>query len=152
MTGTAFTGTAETTQFYVSGVKQETIFMNTTDAIFKITNNKGWILQNMNLYFDVGFPKGYTTIIKGQNLTLTPKLVDISANMGSMEGTIIKANVQGVGPLDNKTDVATLVDNSTGTSICEKVWMEEYGVLYCQTVKQFIDNGTVVAVKSLLNN
>ena len=126
MTGTAFSGTAETTQFYVSGVKQETIFMNTTDAIFKITNNKGWILQNMNLYFDVGFPKGYTTIIKGQNLTLTPKLVDISANMGSMEGTIIKANVQGVGPLDNKTDVATLVDNSTGTSICEKVSMEEY--------------------------
>ena len=109
--------------------------MNTTDAIFKITSNKGWVLQNMALYFDVGTPKGFSTIIKGQNLTLTPKLVDISATNGSTEGTIIKANVQGVGPLDNQTGVATLVDNSTGASLCEKAWMEEYGVLYCKTVK-----------------
>jgi len=37
--------------------------MNTTEAVFKITNNKGWNLHTMKLYFDVGFPKGYGTII-----------------------------------------------------------------------------------------
>jgi len=83
---------------------------------------------------------------------LTPKLVDISTAIGSVQGSVIKANVQGAGPLANKTDVATLVDNSTGASICEKVWMEEYGVLYCKTVKQAISNGTNIAVKSLLTN
>ena len=41
----------------------------------------------MALYFDVGTPKEFITVIKGQNLTLTPKIVDISATNGSIEDT-----------------------------------------------------------------
>lgn len=83
---------------------------------------------------------------------MSPKLVDFSSNIGSTGGTILRANVQGIGPLLNNSDVATLVDNSTGANLCDKVWINEYGVLYCKTVKQVINNGTVVAVKSYLNN
>lgn len=45
----------------------------------------------------------------------------------------------------------TLVDNSTGLDICERVWSEEYGVLYCKTKKGVINNGTIIAAKSLKN-
>jgi len=35
--------------------------------------------------------------------------------------------------------------------ICDKVWSEEYGVLYCHTKKGVINNGTIIAAKSLFD-
>lgn len=84
-------------------------------------------------------------------MTLTPKLVNVSVNNGSVGGTIIKANVQGVGPVSNNSLVATLIDNSTGANLCNRTWIEEYGVLFCETQTQLIDNVTL-GVKSYLNN
>lgn len=68
-----------------------------------MTNITGWKLHNINVYFDVGLPKGHDTVIKGQNLTLSPKLVSVSPNEGSVGGSLITAKLQGLGPLTNNT-------------------------------------------------
>jgi len=64
-----------------------------TYAIFKITDIKGVELTNMNLMFDVGYPKGLGEFIQGKKITLSPKLVVFSPKAGSIGGTIIRANV-----------------------------------------------------------
>jgi hypothetical protein len=61
--GTGFTGTTDTTELNVNGRKQTTISLNATQAVFKIVDIDGWTLSNINLYFDVGLPQGYDTII-----------------------------------------------------------------------------------------
>jgi hypothetical protein len=111
--------------FEVNGAKQETMEMTSTYAKFKITDIKGLVLRNMNLYFEVGNPEGFKTVIQNKTLTLSPKLGVFSPNIGSVGGTIIRANVQGIGPLSNTSESyfaangATLVDNSTGANLCE---------------------------------
>jgi len=50
-------------------------------------------MSNINVYFDVGLPKGYNTVIRGQNLTLSPKLVSVSPNSGSLGGSVITAEI-----------------------------------------------------------
>lgn len=49
----------------------------------------------MKLYFDVGVPKGNELLIP--EIELTPKLVSFSVQTGSPGGSLIIANVQGVG-------------------------------------------------------
>jgi len=65
VTGTGFTGDATTTELNVNGRVQETTSVNETAAIFKITDIDGFRLVNMNVYFDVGLPEGYDTVIRG---------------------------------------------------------------------------------------
>ena len=64
-----------------------------TYAVFKIIDIKGLELKNMNLIFDVGYPKGLGEVIQGKKITLSPKLVLFSPKAGSVGGTIIRANV-----------------------------------------------------------
>jgi hypothetical protein len=61
--GTGFSGTLDTTELNVNGRPQETVSMTDTEAIFRVTNITGWTLNNINLYFEVGNPKGFDTII-----------------------------------------------------------------------------------------
>lgn len=61
--GTDFSGTKDTTDLFVNGRKQETVEQTTTQAIFRVTDIIGWSLSNINLYFDVGLPEGYDTVI-----------------------------------------------------------------------------------------
>jgi hypothetical protein len=63
--GTGFTGTPETTELNVNGKVQTTTLVNDTTAIFRINNITGWVLANMNVYFDSGLPKGFDTVIQG---------------------------------------------------------------------------------------
>lgn len=55
---------------------------------------------NNNFYFPSGYPLGKSDLIDPSNIILTPKLVSISPNSGSIGGTIIVANIQGVGITD----------------------------------------------------
>jgi hypothetical protein len=61
--GSNFAGSLARTVFEVNGAKQETMELTSTYAIFKVTNIKGLVLRNMNLYFEVGYPEGYATVI-----------------------------------------------------------------------------------------
>lgn len=57
----------------------------------------------MNVYFDVGLPKGYDTVVVGKTFTLSPKLVSVSPNAGSIGGSLLVAKLEGLGPLTNTT-------------------------------------------------
>ena len=63
---------------------------------------------------------------------MTPKLVSIAPSTGSIGGTMIRANVQGVGTSSKLVDLT----DSTGASMCESVEIEAYGVVNCFTRKQ----------------
>lgn len=112
----------------------------------------------MNVYFDVGLPRGYADVIQGKTFTLEPRLISVTPNVGSVGGTVITARLEGLGPLANKTEAywlangGTLVDNSTGTNICEKIKVVSYALVECLTIKGNITNGTVVAAKSYASN
>jgi hypothetical protein len=45
----------------------------------------------MNLYFDVGLPKGYDSVIEGKTFTLEPKMLSVTPNAGSQGSSIIIA-------------------------------------------------------------
>lgn len=117
VTGTDFTGTAETTELNVNGRAQTTISLTSTKAIFRVTNITGWVLNNMNVYFDVGYPAGYD-LVQNQTFTLSPKLLSISPNVGSVGGSLLVAKLEGIGEITGATKSGTLVDSSTGDSIC----------------------------------
>lgn len=111
----------------------------------------------MNVYFDVGLPAGYADVIQTKSFTLEPKLVSISPNVGSVGGSVLRARVEGLGPLSNSTDAywaahgGTLVDNSTNSDICASVNIVSYGVIECVTKPGQI-NATVLAAKSFESN
>lgn len=62
VTGTDFSGTAETTELNVNGRAQTTVSVTSTKAIFRVSNITGWVLNNINVYFDVGLPAGYDLV------------------------------------------------------------------------------------------
>jgi hypothetical protein len=63
VTGTDFSGTLDTTELNVNGRIQETVILTDTEAVFRVTDITGWTLNNINLYFEVGNPKGFDTVI-----------------------------------------------------------------------------------------
>lgn len=119
VTGTGFTGTAATTELNVNGRPQTTLSVDSTRAVFRVTNITSWTLYNINIYFDLGFPKGYDTVVRARNLTLSPRLVSVSPNTGSTGGSLLTARLEGLGPLVNSSQAywnlygGTLVNNAT---------------------------------------
>lgn len=77
------------------------------------------------MYFDIGIPANHS-IVSNTTLTLEPKLVSLSILEGSVGGTNITANVQGVG---TATTGLELVDSVSGASLCSKLTILSYGVV-----------------------
>jgi hypothetical protein len=133
LNGTGMTGTPATTELNVNGRPQETISVSANETVFKVIDIEGWVLHNINVYFDIGLPKGFDTVIKGKNLTLSPRLVEVSPNDGSVAGSMLTAKLEGLGPLKNKTQAywnqhgGTLINNATGANICKEVIIKSYG-------------------------
>lgn len=65
--------------------------VTSTSATFKVTNITGWVLNNMKIYFDVGTPIGHDTVVDGKSFVLSPKLVSLSPNVGSVGGSVLVA-------------------------------------------------------------
>jgi hypothetical protein len=95
----------------------------------------------LKAYFNVGIPKGNSIVQSA--LTLTPKLVSLSVQIGSAGGTLILANIHGIGL---GTTGLELVD-STGTSICQRTMILGYGYMMCQTNIQDIAAASAISVK-----
>lgn len=141
--GVGFTGSKDTTDLIVDGKKQETLSVEETKALFRVTNIKGQVLKNINLYFDVGTPKGHDIVkdVDISRVTLNPKLTKVTPNKGSMGGTLITASVEGLGlPLDDSLSVGeiinyyklnqiTLINSADGRDICKSVKVEKFGEL-----------------------
>lgn len=111
-------------------------------------------MYNINLYFDVGFPVGYDTVVRAQNLTLSPRLVSVSPNAGSIGGSLLIARLEGLGPLQNTSKAywnahgGTLINNATGENICKHVIVKNYGEVECVTLPGVINASTVIGAKS----
>lgn len=45
----------------------------------------------MKIYFDVGTPIGHDTVVDGKSFVLSPKLVSLSPNVGSVGGSVLVA-------------------------------------------------------------
>lgn len=74
---------------------------------------------------------------------MTPKLVSVSPNSGSIGGSLITATVPGIG--SSASDI-TLVD-ADGNDICEKVSIPSYGVLNCKTKAEVIAAATQLSIQ-----
>jgi hypothetical protein len=70
--------------------------------------------------------------------TITPKLVSISPSTGTVGGTTLTLNVQGVGV--SSTNIA--IQDSTGASICDVVTITAYSAVSCVTKKQEINSSS----------
>ena len=76
------------------------------------TLESGLSTNTMNLYLGVGIPEGYTELDAG--ISFEPKLLSLSTNTGSSNGSLITAVIKGVGI----NDKVTLVNDSTGDDFC----------------------------------
>ena len=76
-------------------------------------------------------------------ITLEPKLVSFSVQTGSPGGSLIIANVQGIGK-------ATLVSNfvfGDNKELCQSVTIKTYGKVECLTKVEEVPNGTEMKLK-----
>jgi hypothetical protein len=83
--GTGWSGSADSTVLYVNGHPQKTVMQDNSQnyTIFEVTNIRGKVLTNMKMYFEVGTPAGHDTVIDGTELSLLPRLTNLSINEGS---------------------------------------------------------------------
>jgi hypothetical protein len=96
VTGEGVSGDTSNVELIVAGTKQTTVSVSDTEALFRIDDISGQTLDSMQLFFDVGIPENSGLL--ATPIQLEPKLVEVSPNQGSAGGTLIVANVQGVGP------------------------------------------------------
>lgn len=98
-----------------------------TMAVFEITEVQDLNSLDVNLFFPVGLPKGHDLIKAG--VTLEPKLMSISPNVGTVASTLITATVPGIG----KGTTGLNLVLADGKSLCRSSTIEvvEYGKLQC---------------------
>jgi hypothetical protein len=126
-TGTGITGDVSSTELHIFGVAQTTTSVSATEAVFTISDVASQTLNSQKLFFDVGLPDGHALV--EASFALTPKLVSVSPNSGSVGGSLITASVPGA----TVSDTVSIVD-SAGASICESVTVTSYGVVECKTL------------------
>lgn len=108
VTGTGFTGIVADTQIMVNGVEQITDSINAGEAVFSISNIRDLTLSSIKVYFGLGLSLG--TDVLDADITLTPKLIDVTPSIGSIGGSNIILTVEGVG----KDTKDLIVENSSG--------------------------------------
>jgi hypothetical protein len=135
--GSGFTGDTTNVEFWVGNKKQTTKSVNIDVATFTITDVSDMSIKGAKVFFDVGTPNG-KDIVAGA-VALTPKLVSLSPNTGSLGGTVITANVQGI----TKGSTIDLVKTSDGSSICASTKVVSYGVVECHTKAEEITSDMI---------
>lgn len=108
----------------------------------KITNVTDENLTGMKLYFDIGMPHNHTAVFD-KMITLTPKLKSISPATGSVGGTLITAEVKGIGQFTEGISLQT----KAGTDICQEIKVVAYGKVECLTKTDEIAADTEIKIK-----
>jgi hypothetical protein len=98
-------------------------------VVFTLTNVTSGTLSNIQVRFATGKPHGHNHVESG--LVLTPKLVSISPSSGTVGGTTLTMNIQGVGV--DSTNIA--IQDANGASICDVVTISAYSQVSCVTKK-----------------
>jgi hypothetical protein len=95
LTGTDFPTTTEGIDFFIGTKRQTVKSITATSAVVTVTDISDLSFSGAKIYFPVGKPKGSEVV--GAQVTLTPKLMQISPNSGSTGGSLITATIMGVG-------------------------------------------------------
>jgi hypothetical protein len=132
VTGTGF-GSTKNADLQINAVTQPTLTQADTKAVFTITDVKDLVSSAQNLFFPIGLPEAHDLLRAA--ITLTPKFVSITPNVGTPGSTLIRANVQGVGTLTAKPD---FINKKTGASICrsDTIKVLSYGLIECWTKRE----------------
>lgn len=129
ITGTDFGATTTNTEIFIDEVKQTILSASDTDIKVELTGLLGNLTRNVDLYLPLGIPDGMEDMLYTSGIQLSPIFTRFYPNSGSPQGTLITAQVRGVGV---NTSPVTLV-NSAGTDICASVTIPTYGVVQCLT-------------------
>jgi hypothetical protein len=80
--GLSMTGDTATTELLIGGIKQETVSISETEALFTVSEVSEYSFgADSLLYFDVGLPENFALAQK--TYKISPKLVSISPTSGS---------------------------------------------------------------------
>jgi hypothetical protein len=117
----------------VAGIEQPAVAVLPTTAVFKITNALNSKLTGVRLHLDVGIPDGDRSMLDA-GVDLTPKFVGISSNKGSLGGSVIVLNVQGVGSADVVSDITFTDADGADQKLCANHSTIAYGKIECRTL------------------
>ena len=101
-------------EVHIDGLKQEIISVDSQFLDVRIVNVKSSTTSDIDIFLPTGNPGSDTTSLTTVGITLDPRLHGITPNVGSLGGTLLVADVRGIGTL---TEGVTLV-SSTGVEIC----------------------------------
>lgn len=87
------------------------------------------VSRNVKFYFPIGTPEGMELFL-GDGIVVSPKFVSLATQTGSPAGSLIVANVQGVG----YATIGISLVNALGASVCSSVKIERYGEVQCRTL------------------
>ena len=146
LSGTEFSGNASTSMLSVSGIEQPAVAVLPSTAVFKITNALNSKLANVRLHLDVGIPDGDRKMLD-DGVVMTPKFVGISSNKGSLGGSTIVLNVQGVGSADVVSDITFTDAEGADKSLCAKHSTIAYGKIECRTLPVSVPAASTIKIK-----
>ena len=115
-----------------SGIVQPPMVVVSSTAQFKVTNVPSKNVKNVKMYFDIGIPGGNRTLLDN-GVTLEPKFVGISSNIGSKGGSTIVLNVQGIGSTETVHDIQYVDADGADQSLCSNHSTISYGKIECKT-------------------
>ena len=145
VTGTGITDpSTDTVEFLIGGIQQKALSVSAEEIRLEITSiNQGLTRDRLEMYLLVGIPHGITDFFSG--VTFEPKLLSLSANIGSTAGAIIQASVKGVGINDS----VDLVNKESGDTICQTATVISYGIVECHTLATNFTELIDVSVKDV---
>ena len=146
LSGTGFTGNATTSMLSVAGIEQPAVAVLPSTAVFKITNALNAKLTGIRLFLDLGIPDGDRAMLD-TGVELTPKLVGISSNKGSLGGSAIVFNVQGVGSVDVVSDITFVDADAKDQKLCSNITTLAYGKVECRTLPVSVPAAAAIKIK-----
>lgn len=140
VSGTGFIDTdVANTELWIDGMKQETVSVDTTTAIFNLVGARSIDSSDIEFYTAEGSPTGELPYIAfGQGL------VSVSPSTGSSGGTLL--TVSGVGFGTDNSEVVNLYHVQSAQNLCSSVEVTGYGTFTCQTIALEIINTDVLEV------
>jgi hypothetical protein len=92
--------------------------------------------RDVSFYLPIGTPNG-TDIFMTNGLTIEPRLISVTPSVGSPAGSIIIAQVKGVGP----NSIGVNLKDTTGQDVCQSVIIYKSGEIQCKTKARNVTNG-----------
>jgi len=92
--GTGFGTGKNTAQLKIDGHSQETLTVNDTEAVFKLTKINLLTSTKIALFFGDGSPKTVTGL---DTMTIVPTLTQVTPNVGSSGGSLLSITAPGLG-------------------------------------------------------